>query len=155
MARCGRGQNRAGHGREQGGSEASSRPSRIIAALDADKGEVVVEGWRKRTGESILDRMRRLKGLVGGFLVTFVEREGRLGGTNMDLVPALVDAAAPARVTIAGGVTTPEEIAELDRLGADAQVGMALYTGKLDLADAASPTRPWSATGPMVSGPLW
>jgi phosphoribosyl-ATP pyrophosphohydrolase len=80
--------------------------------------------------------MRRLRGLVGGFLVTFVEREGRLGGTNMDLVPALLEAAGSARVTIAGGITSPAEIAQLDRLGADAQVGMALYTGAMDLADA-------------------
>ena len=43
--------------------------------------------------------------------VTFVEREGRLGGTNMDQVKDLVAAAGSARVTIAGGVTTPEDIA--------------------------------------------
>jgi len=109
---------------------------RVVAALDADNGEVVVEGWKKRTGETILDRMRALEGLVGGFLVTFVEREGRLGGTNLGLVPQLVQAAAGARVTIAGGVTTSEDIRALDDLGADAQVGMALYTGRLELADA-------------------
>ena len=39
-------------------------------------------------------------------------------------------------MTIAGGITTPEEIAELDALGADAQVGMALYTNQLGLADS-------------------
>jgi len=99
---------------------------RVIAALDADNGEVVVEGWRKPTGETILDRMRALEGLVGGFLVTFIEREGRLSGTNLDLVPELVRAAAGAGVTIAGGVTTADEIRALDDLGADAQVGMAL-----------------------------
>lgn len=117
---------------------------RVIAALDADQGQVVVEGWRRGTGESILDRMRRLEGLVGGFLVTFVEREGRLGGTNLDLVPELVRVAAQggARVTIAGGVTTTRDIAAIDQLGADAQVGMALYTDRLDLADAiAAPLR--------------
>jgi len=111
-------------------------PARVIAALDAIDGQVVVEGWKTATGESILDRMARLQGLVGGFLITFVEREGRLGGTNLDVVPALVEAAAPARVTIAGGVTTPRDIAALDAMGADAQVGMALYTGRLDLGDA-------------------
>ena len=109
---------------------------RVIAALDARHGEVVVNGWRQGTGESILDRMRRLAGLVGGFLVTFVEREGRLEGTNMDLVPDLVLAAAGARVTIAGGITTAQDIATLDSLGADAQVGMALYTHRLELADS-------------------
>lgn len=109
---------------------------RVIAALDARDGEVVVKGWQEGTGESILDRMRRLEGLVGGFLITFVEREGRLGGTRLDLVPELVKAAGAARVTIAGGVTTANDVAALDALGADAQVGMALYTNRLNLADA-------------------
>lgn len=109
---------------------------RVIAALDARDGEVVVKGWQEGTGESILDRMRRLEGLVGGFLITFVEREGRLGGTRLDLVPELVKAAGSARVTIAGGVTTASDVAALDALGADAQVGMALYTNRLNLADA-------------------
>ncbi|TNF37867.1 MAG: phosphoribosyl-ATP diphosphatase [Deltaproteobacteria bacterium] len=115
---------------------------RVIAALDARDGEVVVEGWQRKTGRGIYERMRELNGLVGGYLVTFVEREGRLGGTDLAQVEALVAAAGDARVTIAGGVTTAEEIAELDRLGADAQVGMALYSGLLDLGDAiAAPLR--------------
>ncbi len=115
---------------------------RLIAAVDARDGEVVVEGWQRGTGESTLDRIRRLKDLVVGFLVTFVEREGRLAGTRLDLVPELVAAAGPARVTIAGGITTPQDIAQLDAMGADAQVGMALYTNRLSLADAvAAPLR--------------
>lgn len=109
---------------------------RVIAALDAVHGEVVVEGWRTRTGESIADRLDRLQPHVSGFLITFVEREGRLGGTAMDRVGPLVAAAGTARVTIAGGVTTAAEVRTLDRLGADAQVGMALYTGRLALGDA-------------------
>ncbi len=86
--------------------------------------------------------MDALRGLVSGFLVTFVEREGRLAGTALDRVDALVQRAGDARVTIAGGVTTADEIAALDRQGADAQVGMALYTGRLGLAEAfAAPLR--------------
>lgn len=109
---------------------------RVIAALDADKGEVVVEGWRKGTGRGILERIEELRDYVGGFLITFVEKEGRLGGTNLDQVQAIVEAAGSARVTIAGGVTTAEDIAALDRMGANAQVGMALYSGRLTLAEA-------------------
>ena len=60
-----------------------------------------------------------------------------MGGTNLELAKAVVEAAGKdCRVTIAGGVTTAEEIRALDEIGADAQVGMALYTGRLDLADA-------------------
>lgn len=111
---------------------------RVIVALDAVDGEVVVDGWRTRTGRGIAERMAELREWVGGFLVTFVEREGRLGGTALDRVPALVAAAGAARVTIAGGITTAEEVAALDRLGADAQIGMALYTGALSLAEGFS-----------------
>ncbi|MFZ4737722.1 MAG: phosphoribosyl-ATP diphosphatase [Bradymonadia bacterium] len=109
---------------------------RVIAALDARDGEVVVEGWTQGTGLRIEDQMHALRGFVSGFLVTFVEREGRLGGTDLSRVAALVEAAGDARVTIAGGVTTADEVAALDRAGADAQVGMALYTGRMDLAEA-------------------
>jgi phosphoribosyl-ATP pyrophosphohydrolase/phosphoribosyl-AMP cyclohydrolase len=109
---------------------------RVIVALDAEDGDVVVDGWRTKTGRSIESRLAELRGLCGGFLVTFVEREGRLGGTDLDRARRIVEAAGEARVTIAGGVTTLEEIAEIDRIGADAQVGMALYSGRLTLGDA-------------------
>jgi phosphoribosyl-ATP pyrophosphohydrolase len=115
---------------------------RVVAALDARDGEVVVEGWQKRTGRGVLERIAELRDLVGGFLVTFVEREGRLEGTDLAFARQIRDAAGDAEVTIAGGVTTAEEVAELDRLGCNAQVGMALYTGGLGLADAvAAPLR--------------
>jgi phosphoribosyl-ATP pyrophosphohydrolase len=39
-------------------------------------------------------------------------------------------------VTAAGGITTANDVAKLDALGADAQVGMALYTGTLTLGAA-------------------
>lgn len=109
---------------------------RVIAALDAVDGDVVVHGWQTRTGRGIVERMAELRDLVGGFLVTFVEREGRMEGIDLERVKEVVAAAAPVRVTVAGGVTTAEEVAAIDRLGADCQVGMALYTGRLDLGDA-------------------
>jgi phosphoribosyl-ATP pyrophosphohydrolase/phosphoribosyl-AMP cyclohydrolase len=109
---------------------------RVIAALDARHGEVVVEGWQKRTGRGVLERIAELRDLVGGFLVTFVEREGRLAGTDLAFAKEIRAAAGDAEVTIAGGITTAEEVAELDRLGCDAQIGMALYTGRLGLAEA-------------------
>lgn len=113
-------------------------PERVVVALDAREGEVVTHGWRRGSGRPLLDSVRRFKDLCGGFLVTFVEREGRMEGTDLELAAEVVSEAGDARVTVAGGITTPDEIAALDRLGADAQVGMALYTGRLDLAEAFS-----------------
>ncbi len=109
---------------------------RIIAALDARDGEVVVEGWKRRTGRSVVDRIAELREHVAGFLVTLVETEGMLAGIDLERIKPIVEAAGDARLTAAGGVTTAEEIAALDRLAADAQVGMAIYTGRLDLGDA-------------------
>lgn len=109
---------------------------RTIAALDCVNGEVVVDGWRTKTGAGVLERLRELRGFVGGFLVTFVEREGRMVGLERERIEAIVDAAGDARVTVAGGVRDASDIALADSLGADAQVGMALYSGALDLADA-------------------
>ncbi|MGH8870897.1 MAG: phosphoribosyl-ATP diphosphatase [Acidimicrobiia bacterium] len=108
---------------------------RVIVALDSRDGEVLSHGWRQGTGSDLMSRIEELDGLCGGFLVTFVEREGRLQGTDLDRAREVVTAAGPARVTIAGGIASPQEVAVLDRLGADAQVGMALYTGAMTLGD--------------------
>jgi phosphoribosyl-ATP pyrophosphohydrolase/phosphoribosyl-AMP cyclohydrolase len=109
---------------------------RVIVALDERNGAVVTHGWRRATDASAVDRMVELNDLCGGFLVTFVEREGHMEGTDIDRARRLVASAGAARVTIAGGITSAAEIALLDRIGADAQVGMALYTGALGLAEA-------------------
>jgi len=123
---------------------------RVMVALDARDGEVVVEGWTRGTGRGVLERMAELEGLCGGFLVTFVEREGRMQGLDLDFARRLSAAAGDARLVVAGGVKDPDEIAALDALGVDVQTGMALYTGALDLADgflapltAVDPVGPW------------
>lgn len=110
--------------------------NRLIAALDARDGDICVEGWQRKTGLRVEDRMKELRDYVGGFLVTFIEREGRMGGIDLNQVRELAGIAGKARLTAAGGVTTAGEIAALDAMGVDAQVGMALYSGRLSLADA-------------------
>lgn len=109
---------------------------RVIAAVDARRGAVVVEGWRTETGVPVLARIRELTPFVGGFLFTQVEHEGAMGGFDFEAVAAAARVAQGTRLTAAGGITTAQEIAALDRIGVDAQVGMALYAGRLQLADA-------------------
>jgi phosphoribosylformimino-5-aminoimidazole carboxamide ribotide isomerase len=109
---------------------------RAVAALDAVDGEVMVDGWRTRTGRRLEDRLLELAPFVDRFLVTFIEREGRMGGVDPERLAAIAKLVPRARVTFAGGVTTADDVALVDRLGADAQVGMALYAGRLDLGDA-------------------
>lgn len=111
---------------------------RVIAALDARNDKIVVEGWKKETTDTIEERMAELRQYVSGFLVTFVECEGRMGGLPFERVERLVECAGDAKLTAAGGVRNAEDIARIDALGADAQVGMALYSGAIDLADGFS-----------------
>jgi phosphoribosyl-ATP pyrophosphohydrolase len=108
---------------------------RVIAALDAHHNDIVIEGWTRATGARVEDRIDELRDLVGGFLVTFVEREGRMGGLPLERVGDLASRCGNARLTVAGGVRTPDDIARADHAGADAQVGMALYTGAFSLAE--------------------
>lgn len=113
---------------------------RLIAALDEKSGQVVDRGWRNPTGAGVLERIAQLRDHVGGFLVTFVDVEGSMKGLPLSRVAELVHAAGDARVTVAGGLASADEVGHIDRLGADVQVGMALYSGRVTLADALAST---------------
>jgi phosphoribosyl-ATP pyrophosphohydrolase/phosphoribosyl-AMP cyclohydrolase len=108
---------------------------RVIVAVDSSRGKVVDHGWRRRTKVTPEQRVRELSPLCSGFLFTVVDREGGLQGTDMAAIRR-VRAATDLPLVAAGGITTAEEILTLDRLGIDAQLGMAIYTGRLRLPDA-------------------
>jgi phosphoribosylformimino-5-aminoimidazole carboxamide ribotide isomerase len=105
---------------------------RIIAAVDARHGQVVVHGWRQALAISAPDAVRQLDPWCGGFLYTHVDTEGLMRGIDMDAVQAVRDATA-RRIAAAGGITSWDEIRALEALGVDAVVGMAVYTGMLPL----------------------
>jgi phosphoribosylformimino-5-aminoimidazole carboxamide ribotide isomerase len=105
---------------------------KIIAAVDARGGKVVIHGWKTTLPISAVDAVRALDPYVGEFLYTHVDKEGLMQGTDMDAIKAVRDATA-RRVTAAGGITTRADIDALDKLGVDAVVGMAIYSGSLAL----------------------
>jgi len=53
-----------------------------------------------------------------------------MGGIPMDTVRA-IRRATSRRLVVAGGIKTQQEIDDLDALGMDAVVGMALYSGRI------------------------
>jgi phosphoribosylformimino-5-aminoimidazole carboxamide ribotide isomerase len=107
---------------------------RVIAAVDSRHGRVVIHGWKTPIPLSAVDAVRALEPYCGEFLYTHVDTEGLMGGTNRDAILA-VRRATTRRVTAAGGITTQQEIDDLDAAGVDAVVGMAIYTGKLAVPD--------------------
>ena len=105
---------------------------RLIAAVDGRGGHVVVHGWRTALEITPADAIAALEPFVGEFLYTHVDLEGLMRGTDMKVIAALRGKTTRA-LTAAGGITTREEIDQLDSMGVDAVVGMALYTGRLEL----------------------
>jgi len=107
-------------------------PERLIAAVDGKGGRVVVHGWRTALDITPAEAVSALEPFFGEFLYTHVDLEGLMRGTDMKAIAAL-RAVTSRALTAAGGITTREEIDRLDSMGVDAVVGMALYTGRLEL----------------------
>jgi phosphoribosylformimino-5-aminoimidazole carboxamide ribotide isomerase len=107
-------------------------PAQVIAAVDSKGGQVVIHGWKTPLRITAVDAVRALEPFCEEFLYTHVDTEGLMGGTNRSAILAVRDATS-RRVTAAGGITTQDEIDDLDRQGVDSVVGMAIYTGKLNL----------------------
>ncbi|MBI3401099.1 MAG: 1-(5-phosphoribosyl)-5-[(5-phosphoribosylamino)methylideneamino] imidazole-4-carboxamide isomerase [Acidobacteria bacterium] len=104
---------------------------RVIAAVDSRGGRVVIHGWKTVLPLTAVEAVNALEPFCDEFLYTHVDTEGLMGGTNFDAIRA-VRAATTRRVTAAGGISTQKEIDDLDALGVDSVVGMAIYTGALD-----------------------
>ena len=109
---------------------------RLLIALDSKDGRIVVKGWREATVFTAEEVLKQLEPYCSGFLCTYVDKEGMLQGTDLAWFRRL-RAATPLEITAAGGITTVEEIRELARLNIHAALGMAIYTGRLDLAELA------------------
>ena len=105
---------------------------RVIAAVDSRGGRIAVHGWRATVPLTPIDAVRALDPYCDEFLYTIVDGEGLMGGIDLEAVRS-VTAATSRRIVAAGGITTQEELDALDALGADAVVGMAIYTGKLQV----------------------
>ena len=107
---------------------------RVIAAVDSRGGHVVIHGWKTTLSLTAVEAVLALEPYCGEFLYTHVDKEGLMQGTDMKAIRA-VRQATTRRVTAAGGITTQQEIDELHALGVDSVVGMALYTGKLEVPE--------------------
>lgn len=107
-------------------------PDHVIAAVDSKGGRVVIKGWTEATSLTAVDAVRALEPFCGEFLYTHVDKEGLMEGTDLEAILA-VKHATSRRLTAAGGITTQAEIDQLDGENIDAVVGMAIYTGRLEI----------------------
>lgn len=111
-------------------------PEKILIALDSKHGKIVVKGWQEATNFTAEEIVNSLEPYCGGFLCTYVDKEGMLQGTDLDWFRRL-RTATKHELTAAGGITTIDDIRALTEIDVHSALGMAIYTGRLDLGELA------------------
>ena len=115
---------------EQAARELSA--DKLVFAVDSKGGKVTTHGWRRATAITPEQMMRVLEPWCSAFLYTHVDTEGLLQGIPLDVVRGL-RAATNKGLIAAGGINSLAQVEELDRMGVDAVVGMAIYTGRIEV----------------------
>lgn len=108
---------------------------KTMIAIDVRGEEIFIKGWKEGTGLSVFETVKKLENYASEFLFTDIDREGSLEGINFSKVEKL-KSVTHSQITVAGGVKDLQDLKKLKNIGVDAQVGMALYTGKINLAEA-------------------
>ncbi len=104
----------------------------LVIALDSKDGRIVIKGWRESLAQTAESVIRSLEPYCSGFLCTYVDKEGMMQGTDLGWYRRL-RAATDREITAAGGISSYEEIRELERMQIHSALGMAIYTGRLGL----------------------
>jgi phosphoribosylformimino-5-aminoimidazole carboxamide ribotide isomerase len=116
-------------------------PDKIILAADVRGRSIVTRGWTKTVDITILELLTAVASLpLAGALVTAVHVEGQLQGPDLDLIRE-VALATKIPIFASGGFSSLDDLKNAKAAGAHAAVlGMALYTGRIDAAEAAQST---------------
>lgn len=107
---------------------------KIIVALDTKEGKISVDGWRTQTNRSPTELCLELEQYCSEFLYTCIDKEGLMQGSDYQTVAKLREI-TKNKISVAGGISTLEEIKKFDRINVDSVIGMAIYTGKLNYID--------------------
>ena len=103
---------------------------RIVAGIDTKNGKIAVKGWKAQVALTPDEAIPQLDPYAAAFLYTHVDGEGMLGGFPIEVAARLRNLTAK-QLIVAGGIRSQQEVDALDALGADAVVGMAVYTNLL------------------------
>jgi len=105
-------------------------PERVVAGIDTKNGRIAVKGWKAQVALTPDDAIPQLDPYCSAFLYTHVDGEGLLQGFPIEVAERLRKLTS-RQLIVAGGIRTQLEIDALDAIGADAVVGMAIYTEML------------------------
>ncbi|HLY41192.1 MAG TPA: HisA/HisF-related TIM barrel protein [Terracidiphilus sp.] len=105
---------------------------RLVAGIDTKNGRIAVKGWKEQVQLTPDEAIPQLEPFVAAYLYTHVDGEGLMQGFPIE-VAARLRALTNRQLIVAGGIRSEEEVSALDKAGADAVVGMAVYTNLLKI----------------------
>lgn len=108
---------------------------KVIVAIDTKNGKITTEGWTKELDKTPADYIKHFDDLCSGYLYTIVENEGMMQGCDIPLIEE-VRKVTKKELVAAGGISTIDEIAKLNKMNVSTQLGMCIYTGAVKLEDA-------------------
>jgi phosphoribosylformimino-5-aminoimidazole carboxamide ribotide isomerase len=103
---------------------------RIVAGIDTKNGHIAVKGWKAQVALTPDEAIPQLDPYAAAFLYTHVDGEGMMQGFPIDVAARLRNL-TKRQLIVAGGIRSQQEVDALDKLRADAVVGMAVYTKSL------------------------
>jgi phosphoribosylformimino-5-aminoimidazole carboxamide ribotide isomerase len=109
---------------------ASVGAERVVAGIDTKNGKIAVKGWKAQVALTPDEAIPQLDPYVSAFLYTHVDGEGMMQGFPIETA-ARLRKLTQKQLIVAGGIRSQQEVDALDALGADAVVGMAVYTDLL------------------------
>jgi phosphoribosylformimino-5-aminoimidazole carboxamide ribotide isomerase len=102
----------------------------LTFAIDSRGGKVAIKGWKENTSIDPADVIRALDPYCSAFLYTHIDTEGTMTGFPTAIAQQLASLTRK-QLIVAGGIRSRAEVDELDAMGIDAVVGMAIYTGAM------------------------
>jgi len=109
---------------------ASVGADQLVAGIDTKNGKIAVKGWKAQVALTPDEAIPQLEAYVSAFLYTHVDGEGMLQGFPIETA-ARLRKLTQKQLIVAGGIRSQQEVDALHALGADAVVGMAVYTEQL------------------------
>ena len=111
------------------------KPERIIIAIDLLNEVIRYHGWKESAAIGLNDYIEKCMELgYHRFLCTDISKDGKLGGSGIDLYKKMIAKFPKIKLIASGGVGSMQDIENLSKTSAESVViGKAIYEGKISI----------------------
>jgi phosphoribosylformimino-5-aminoimidazole carboxamide ribotide isomerase len=112
-------------------------PEKIVISVDHKDGEIVIHGWKKRTGIKLIDAIKDFLDMgFSEFLLTNVNRDGTLEGPDLKFLEQACQL-EKTNVIASGGISNVKDVQDVKEKNSFGVIlGKALYENKISIQEA-------------------